>query len=50
MKFAQTKHAYKNQDSQRTPAEYEEKILAFQKFVINARKKTSFELGQTGNG
>ncbi|KAG8235948.1 hypothetical protein J437_LFUL016270 [Ladona fulva] len=30
-------------------ADYEEKILAFHRFVINACKKTSFKLGQIGN-
>jgi hypothetical protein len=31
------------------PAEYEEKILEFHKFVIGARKNTYFELSQIGN-
>ncbi|KAG8231968.1 hypothetical protein J437_LFUL008889, partial [Ladona fulva] len=35
--------------AQEMPADYEEKILVFHRFVINARKKTSFELGQIGN-
>ncbi len=35
--------------AQKMPADYEEKILEFHRFVINSRKKTSFELGQIGN-
>jgi hypothetical protein len=31
------------------PAEYEAEILQFHKFVIAARKKSSFELHQIGN-
>ncbi|KAG8236486.1 hypothetical protein J437_LFUL016634 [Ladona fulva] len=35
--------------AQKMPADYEEKIQAFHRFVINACKKTSFELVQIGN-
>jgi hypothetical protein len=45
----QTKHCIRTRISQRMPAEYEAKILEFQKFVIGARKKTCFELSKIGN-
>jgi hypothetical protein len=31
------------------PAEYEDKIIEFQRFVINARKQEKFELPQIAN-
>ena len=31
--------------AQRMPADYEDKIVKFNKLVIHARKRTSFELG-----
>ena len=35
--------------AQRIPANYDDKIVKFHKFVIRARKRTSFELGQIEN-
>jgi hypothetical protein len=43
-----SKHT-RTRTAQKMPAEYEMKILQFQKFVIAARKKSCFELGQTGH-
>ena len=34
---------------QRWPADYDDKIVKFHKFVRHARKRSSFELGQIGN-
>ena len=35
--------------AQRMPADYNDKIVKFHKFVIHAWKRTSFELGQIVN-
>jgi hypothetical protein len=35
--------------AQKMPTQYETKILELQIFLIAARKKSCFELGQTGN-
>jgi hypothetical protein len=35
--------------AQNIPADYESKIVDFHRYVINARKKTQFELGEIGN-
>jgi hypothetical protein len=35
--------------AQKMPAKYESKIVDFHRYVINARKKTQFELCQIGN-
>jgi len=35
--------------SQKMPEEYEQKIMAFHQFIINARKQSLFELNQIGN-
>ncbi|KAG2459032.1 POGK protein, partial [Polypterus senegalus] len=40
---------HKTKIAQKMPNEYEEKILSFHKFVIDARKKNQFELSQIGN-
>ena len=34
---------------QNLPREYERKIIEFQKYVINMKKKLCFEIGQLGN-
>ncbi|KAM3915673.1 pogo transposable element with KRAB domain [Leptodactylus fuscus] len=39
----------KTRIAQKMPKEYESKILSFHKFVIDARKKNGFEIGQIGN-
>uniref|UniRef100_A0A803K4M5 HTH CENPB-type domain-containing protein n=1 Tax=Xenopus tropicalis TaxID=8364 RepID=A0A803K4M5_XENTR len=39
----------KTKIAQKMPKEYEEKILSFHKFLIDARKKNQFELSQIGN-
>lgn len=39
----------KTRIAQKMPADYENKIIAFHKYVINARKETDYELGQIGN-
>nr|AHN53440.1 DDE superfamily endonuclease [Nuttalliella namaqua] len=39
----------KTRIAQQMPKEYESKILAFHKFVIDARKKNNFEISQIGN-
>lgn len=39
----------KTRIAQKMPKEYEAKILSFHNFVIKARKKNSFEIGQIGN-
>jgi hypothetical protein len=35
--------------AQKMPAKYESKIVDFHRYVINARKKTQFELGKIGD-
>jgi hypothetical protein len=37
----------KTKISQKMPAEYEDKIIEFHRFVINARKQERFGLSQT---
>ncbi|CAI5770390.1 pogo transposable element with KRAB domain [Podarcis lilfordi] len=39
----------KTRTAQKMPEEYESKILSFHKFVIDARKRNGFEIGQIGN-
>ena len=35
--------------SQKLPADYEEKMLQFQRFIIKMRKKNNYQIGQIGN-
>ena len=39
----------KTRIAQKLPAEYEDKVLEFHRYVINARKEINHEIGQIGN-